>query len=183
MTPESERAILLSTARVAITARINDQKFNPRDILPPNVQPPVGLGGAFVTLKKGDSLRGCIGHLESSSPISDTIAELACSAAFSDPRFPPLRMAELDEVCIEISRLSEFFPIRATDVEVGRHGLLLRLGGRSGLLLPQVPVEQGWTRDVFLSMLCNKAGLPDRTWKNPHAVLEGFTAEIFKENR
>ncbi|RLW71029.1 MAG: hypothetical protein B6D68_00070 [spirochete symbiont of Stewartia floridana] len=183
MTPESEREILLSAARASITARLNGQKFNPEDILSPNVSPPSGSGGAFVTLKKGNRLRGCIGHLESSRPIIDTIAELACSAAFSDPRFPPLGMAELDEVCIEISRLSEFLPIRASDVEVGRHGLLLRLGSRSGLLLPQVPVEQGWDRSVFLSMLCNKAGLPDRTWDNPNAVLEGFTAEIFKENR
>ena len=136
---------------------------------------------SFVTLKINGQLRGCIGRLQSEEPISETVAEMARSAAFSDPRFPPLTQDEFENISVEISRLSEFFPIDAGDVVVGTHGLMLSLGYRSGLLLPQVPGEQGWDRETFLSGLCRKSGLPDGSWENPDAILEAFTAEVFGE--
>jgi len=106
---------------------------------------------------------------------------MAKAAAFEDPRFPRLTEEEFNRIKIEISRLSEFFPIDAKKVEVGIHGLMLSLGARSGLLLPQVPGEQGWDRNAYLSGLCEKAGLADRSWENPNARLEAFTAEVFGE--
>ena len=181
MTTAADRATLLAIARSAITTQLDGHKIRTDELLPPGSSSPEGSGGAFVTLKIDGSLRGCIGHLSSDAPITETVAEMARAAAFSDPRFPPLRREELESISIEISRLSAFFPIRAEDVEVGKHGLLLRLGYRSGLLLPQVPGEQGWNRAAFLSGLCRKSGLPDGSWGDPDAILEAFTAEVFGE--
>lgn len=175
MTSAEDRNSLLSTARAAIAAKLEGRIFKP-------VEKVSGSGGAFVTLKIAGRLRGCIGRLQSEDPIAETVAEMARSAAFSDPRFPPLTVDELGTVDIEISRLSEFLPISADDVQVGVHGLLLQLGHRSGLLLPQVPGEQGWNREEYLSGLCRKSGLPDGSWEDPEAVLEAFTAEVFGED-
>jgi len=174
MTSTQDRDSLLSIARSSIKARLDGNTLKITD------KPP-GDGGVFVNLKINGQLRGCIGRLQSEEPISETVAEMARSAAFSDPRFPPLTQDEFENISVEISRLSEFFPIDAGDVVVGTHGLMLSLGYRSGLLLPQVPGEQGWDRETFLSGLCRKSGLPDGSWENPDAILEAFTAEVFGE--
>lgn len=136
--------------------------------------------GAFVTLHKQGQLRGCIGLIEAVHPVEDTIREMAESAAFKDPRFPSLRADEFSEIDIEISLLSHLFPIKPDAVEVGKHGLVASAGGRRGLLLPQVPVEQGWDRDTFLQHTCLKAGLSPDAWKK-EASLEAFTAFVFGE--
>jgi len=174
MTSTQDRDSLLSIARSSIKARLDGNTLKITD-------QPQGSGGVFVTLKVNGQLRGCIGRLQSEEPIYETVAEMARSAAFSDPRFPPLPQDEFEKISIEISRLSEFFPIDAGDVVVGTHGLMLSLGYRSGLLLPQVPEEQGWDRSAFLSGLCRKSGLPAGSWENPDAILEAFTAEVFGE--
>ena len=181
MTSEADRRTLLNVARNAIAEKLKGRRPGPEDLVPENAGMPEGSGGVFVTLKIHGALRGCIGHLVSDAPVAETVAEMARSAAFSDPRFPPLSAAELPGTAIEISRLSSFFPIRPEEVEVGTHGLLIRSGYRSGLLLPQVPEEQGWNRHQFLSGLCRKAGLPDGAWADPGATLEAFTAEVFGE--
>lgn len=97
--------------------------------------------GAFVTLSEGGSLRGCIGRMQSNDPLVATVSEMAHAAAFEDPRFPPLKKEELDLVDIEITLLSPLHPIAPDEVVVGKHGLLISARGRSGVLLPQVPVE------------------------------------------
>ncbi len=181
MTSQADRKSLLALARNAISEELKGRRSSAEELLPPNAPIPAGRGGAFVTLKIHGTLRGCIGHIVSESPIIETIAETARSAAFSDPRFPPLQAEELPETNIEISRLSEFFPVDAEDIEVGTHGLMLRLGYHSGLLLPQVPVEQGWNRKQYLLGLCRKAGLPEGAWEDPEAELKAFTAEVFNE--
>lgn len=175
MTSAEDRNSLLSTARAAIAAKLEGRRFRPVDKVS-------GSGGVFVTLKIAGRLRGCIGRLQSEDPIGETVAEMARSAAFSDPRFPSLTSDELDALSIEISRLSEFFPISAGEVRVRVHGLMLSLGHKSGLLLPQVPGEQGWNRAEYLSGLCRKSGLPDGSWEDTEAVLEAFTAEVFGED-
>ena len=182
MTSDKDRINLISIARAAITADLEGEKPELEELLPSGAGRPEGSGGVFVTLKIAGQLRGCIGRLQSGDPIDETVAEMARFAAFSDPRFPPLSRDELDSISIEISRLSAFFPISAEEVEVGIHGLMLRSGYRSGLLLPQVPGEQGWDRETFLSGLCRKSGLPDGSWENPDATLEAFTAEVFGEH-
>jgi AmmeMemoRadiSam system protein B/AmmeMemoRadiSam system protein A len=137
--------------------------------------------GAFVTLKKGDELRGCIGRLWADEPLYRGVQEMAVAAATSDPRFPPLTPEELHGLNIEVSLLS---PLRrVTDIrqiEVGTHGLVIVKAGRQGVLLPQVPVEQGWDREEFLDNLCLKAGLTPDCWAD-QPTLYAFTAVVFGE--
>jgi AmmeMemoRadiSam system protein A len=136
---------------------------------------------AFVTLRRRDGeLRGCIGRVEVSEPLYRTLQDCVISAATSDFRFPPVRASELDEILIEISALSPFRPIRSPDeIQVGRHGLLIRKDFRVGLLLPQVASDRSWSRDEFLRAICLKAGLPTGAWRD--ADLYVFSAEVFEE--
>jgi AmmeMemoRadiSam system protein A len=136
--------------------------------------------GAFVTLTIHDRLRGCIGHIVGDKPLFETIGEMAEAAAFGDPRFPPLSQREFDDVAVEISILSPLTPCPDPNlVEVGRHGLLMRRGGYSGLLLPQVPVEWGWDRETFLGQTCHKAGMETGCWRDPETTIYWFEAEVF----
>jgi hypothetical protein len=136
--------------------------------------------GAFVTLKVGGRLRGCIGHVVGDRPLNETVARMAKSAAFQDPRFPPLSRGEFDNVDVEISILSPVVecpdPVK---IEVGRHGLIIRKGSHQGLLLPQVAAEWGWDRETFLGHTAMKAGLPAEAWKDPEAKIFWFEAEVF----
>jgi len=175
---EPDRRILLDTARAAIEARLAFK-------VPCYPEPTGALlvpCGAFVTLRKGDALRGCIGHIAAARPLVETVREVAVSSAFEDPRFPPLAREEWPSVRIEISVLSPLEQISDTGgIRVGTHGIMIRQGHRSGLLLPQVATEQGWDRDTFLAHTCRKAGLPGDAWKSPDAVIEIFSAIVFHE--
>lgn len=159
--------------------------------VPEAPQPPAGLDGpesplrrplgAFVTLNMHGALRGCIGNIIGRAPLYAVVWDMARAAAFSDPRFPPLTAAEWPQVHLDISVLGPLTPCPdAHAVEVGRHGLVLQFEGRSGVFLPQVPVEQGWDRLAYLDNLCRKAGLPPGTWKLPGAQLFWFEAEVFE---
>ena len=140
------------------------------------------LCGAFVTLHKKGELRGCIGYIEGRSQLWKNIRELALAAAFHDSRFPPLRENELEDCDIEISVLSPLEECPDVNkIEIGKHGLYMIQGFLSGLLLPQVPVEWGWTREEFLDHTCNKAGLPAGCWKDKKTTIFWFTAIIFGE--
>jgi len=115
-------------------------------------------------------------------PLIETVRLMAKEAAFGDPRFPPLKRDELDFCQIEISALSPMIPCAdPRQVKVGVHGLYLSRGGRSGVLLPQVPVEQGWNLDEYLDYICIKAGLPPKSYEAPDAQLLTFTAIVFGE--
>ncbi len=138
--------------------------------------------GAFVTLEKNEQLRGCIGHIVADKPLLEIIPEMAIASATQDPRFPPVSYDELKDIKIEISVLSK--PVRVKDpneIIVGRDGLIIRKGFYSGLLLPQVPVEWGWSKEEFLTQVCLKAGLPGDAWKEKDAELQRFSAQVFKE--
>ncbi|MDR1211415.1 MAG: AmmeMemoRadiSam system protein A, partial [Spirochaetaceae bacterium] len=138
--------------------------------------------GAFVTLRRGTRLRGCIGRMSSPAPLIETVRELAVEAALGDPRFPPLGSRELEACGIEISVLSPLAECPDPEtVRVGLHGLYLVYQGRSGVLLPQVPVEQGWDRQAFLDYICVKAGLPPDSYRAKGARLYTFTALVFGE--
>jgi len=133
-------------------------------------------GGAFVTLWKDSDLRGCIGDIHGRTPLADTVIRMAREAALSDPRFPPVRPDELSELAIEISVLSPLEPLSTPmQVEVGRHGLLVRCGHRQGVLLPEVPVRLGWDRVGFLEGACTKAGLPADAWQRTDTEIWTFT--------
>lgn len=139
-------------------------------------------GGAFVTLKVGHRLRGCIGYIESPEPLAHTVAKVAVKSAFEDPRFPPLAPEEYEKVSVEISVLTP--PQEVTNLEtikVGKHGLIVELGRARGLLLPQVAVEYGWDSIEFLCHTAQKAGLPPQAWKDPRARIFAFSAEVIEE--
>ena len=139
--------------------------------------------GAFVTLTRrvDGELRGCIGYVEPLFPLVETVSRAAMAAALHDHRFAPVARGELAELAIEISVLSVPRPIRPEDVVVGSHGLILRVGDRSGLLLPQVASDHGWDAETFLDHTCLKARLPPGAWRQPEAELLGFTATVFSE--
>jgi AmmeMemoRadiSam system protein A len=177
---QNDRLILLQTAREAIEARLVRRvpRYPP---VPPSLSIP---SGAFVTLKKRGELRGCIGHIVACDPLVQTVKDVAVSSAFDDPRFPSLSAEEWAAVTIEISVLSPFECITdVNQVAVGVHGLMVRSGSRSGLLLPQVAAEQGWDRETFLAQTCRKAGLPMDAWRSPETRIEIFSATVFRENR
>ena len=128
--------------------------------------------GAFVTLKIGGRLRGCIGYIVGQGPLYMTVVRMAQAAAFEDRRFQPLTLDEFSRVDIEISVLSPIAPCPDPEaIEIGRHGLIISKNGRQGLLLPQVPVEWGWDRLTFLDQLCAKAGLKAGEWKQGAELL------------
>jgi uncharacterized protein len=138
--------------------------------------------GLFVSLHKGDALRGCIGTLAPTGDLTRVVSEFALRAAFEDPRFAPLSPQELPECRIEISVLTAPEPVAAPDeVEIGRHGLILEVGPRRGLLLPQVATEWGFDAERFLDEVSRKAGLSPGAWRRPDAKLWTFQAEVFSE--
>ena len=182
ITPE-DRRILLADARESIAAELEGRKpryHHGKDESPALQQP----CGAFVTLhKRGNHLRGCIGRMSANLPLKETVRAMAREAAFGDPRFPPLGPEELSQCRIEISALSpmKVCPDPRT-VRIGIHGLYLMRGSRSGVLLPQVPVEQGWDLDEYLDYICVKAGLPAGSCEAADSVLYTFTAEVFGDD-
>ena len=137
--------------------------------------------GVFVTLTLKGELRGCIGFIQP-VPLCEGVIEASKAAAFQDTRFPPLTEKELKEVKIEISVLSTPKKINVSQIEIGKHGLIIDGKGRSGLLLPQVPIEHGMNKEEFLEALCQKAGLPSGSWKKEGVIIKGFEAHIFKES-
>jgi len=136
--------------------------------------------GAFVTINKKGQLRGCIGYIEGHGPLHQTIEEMAEAAAFRDPRFGPVKDKELPELELEISVLTPLKKITdVNEIQVGKHGIYIKKGWLSGLLLPQVATEYGWDRQTFLEHTCKKAGLPSNAWKEKDTEIYIFSADIF----
>lgn len=136
--------------------------------------------GVFVTLWSEDGLRGCIGLPYPIKPLVEAVQEAANSAAFGDPRFPPLLQEEFSSIEIEISVLTVPKKIEPSKVKVGVHGLIVSKGHRSGLLLPQVATEYRMDREEFISQTCVKAGLPADAWREK-VELSAFEAQVFAE--
>ena len=139
--------------------------------------------GAFVTLNERGQLRGCIGNMVGTQPLYLTVRDMSIESSTRDPRFEPVRAGELKNIRIEISVLTPMKRVAsADDIILGTHGVLVRRGYSSGVFLPQVATETGWTKEQFLSHLCaDKAGLSPDAWKDPSTELYTFTAEVFSE--
>lgn len=173
-----EKRLLLQLAREAIEAAVRTGKV-------PGAQVDEGQlheqHGCFVTIKRNGALRGCIGNFKSDKPLYRLVQEMAISAATRDPRFYPMKEEDLNGFELEISVLSPLSKIESPEeVEVGRHGLYLEKNFSRGVLLPQVAVEQGWNREMFLNQTALKAGLKRDDWKEG-ADIYVFTAEVFGE--
>jgi hypothetical protein len=177
LTPE-EKKELLTLARKAIEVYLDSGKLLNYHAENPKYSQPAG---AFVSLKEGNVLRGCIGFAEPVYPLWQTVVQSAVLAASEDPRFLPLKQAELPKLEIEISVLGPLQPVvTLSEIKIGQHGLLIKEGQRSGLLLPQVATEFGWDRQAFLRELCRKAGLPEEAYRNLRSLYK-FEAIVFKE--
>lgn len=178
---ESDKQILLKIARQSIESGVENATPPAVDVTSPILKE---HRGAFVTLTKQGMLRGCIGYIFPIKPLAETVQEMAAAAAFRDPRFSPVTANEVPKLEIEISVLTPLKEIKdVTEIEVGKHGIVIEKWGQSGLLLPQVATEYGWDRDTFLEHTCRKAGLPTNAWKDPQTVIKIFSAEIFHEEK
>jgi uncharacterized protein len=169
-----DRAALLGVARAAIQARLG-VAAGPEL---PSAGPLSEAAGAFVTLRVKGELRGCIGTFTPHGSLAATVARMAAAAATEDPRFPPLRPEELDDLDLHVSVLEPRRRMRDPgEIAIGRDGVLVQLGWHRGALLPQVAVEEGWDAHTFLERTCLKAGLPPEAWRDPQATVELFAAE------
>lgn len=186
---EDEEKTLLQIARVSLETFVRQNRRVDVDQFP-LTERLREKHGAFVTLRNGDRLRGCIGYTSNTTPLAETVSENAVNAAARDPRFLPITPDELTDITIEVSALTPgesedtpFKPVNdVSDIVVGRDGLYIeRPPHRGGLLLPQVPVEQGWDVAQFLAGVCRKAGYPDGAWKDKHTRLYRFSAQVFSE--
>jgi uncharacterized protein (TIGR00296 family) len=143
--------------------------------------------GVFVTLNKIGDLRGCIGYPYPIFTLKEAIIDAAISAAVGDPRFPPVTKEEFEAVTIELTILTMPQELKVKpkelpeQIEIGRHGLIVKKGIYQGLLLPQVATEYNWSAEEFLCQTCWKAGLPQDAWLGEETEVSTFEGQIFKE--
>lgn len=178
---QAQKKLLLGLARVTLETALN-QSPPPPGLLQECSADPVlqAQGAAFVTLTLGDALRGCIGTVFPTGSLYKSVEQNAIAAALRDPRFPPVRAAELPHLSIEISVMGPLEPVTSPeDIVIGRDGLFLVKGLHRGLLLPQVASEYSWTPDQFIAHTCQKAGLPPDAAEG--AQISKFSATVFSE--
>jgi MEMO1 family protein len=142
--------------------------------------------GAFVTLKKNNQLRGCMGRIiEDKEPLYQVVAEMAQAAAFEDNRFDSIKKEEIKDLEIEISVLSPLKKIKdpKKEIKIGEHGVVIQKGFNSGVFLPQVAEENNWNLQELMQNLCaHKAGLASNAWEKGDLDIYVFTANVFNEN-
>jgi len=177
-----EKEFLIQLAKRSVETVVREKKLYE----PPVSEYPTLLEerGAFVTLKEKGELRGCIGLITPEKPLYLSVRDAAAFAAVRDPRFSPVTAGELSQLDYEISVLTPFrrvFDVK--EIRVGRDGLLMIRGSNEGVLLPQVPTEQGWDRKTFLEETCLKAGLPRQAWQDEATDIFAFSAIVFDEHR
>ena len=137
--------------------------------------------GAFVTLKINGNLRGCIGRFMPNKPLYQIVQEMTIAAATQDYRFEKVTSKELNSITIEISVLSPLQEIKSiNEIIMGKHGIYIKKGGKSGTFLPQVADETAWTKEEFLGHCAeDKAGIGWYGWKTAEIYI--YTAIIINE--
>jgi AmmeMemoRadiSam system protein B/AmmeMemoRadiSam system protein A len=174
---DEEKIQLKEIARKSVEAAITGKKLSAVKDVSGKLKEPYGV---FVTLNKHGTLRGCIGRIIGDQPLYITVQQMAKAAALEDPRFSPVTEKELVELEIEISVLTPLEQIKDfKEIVIGRDGLYITKGYNSGLLLPQVAAEYGWTVEEFLEETCHKAGLPYDAYKSKDTKIYKFSAEVF----
>jgi hypothetical protein len=184
---DEDGTILVQTARKIVTEFVKDGCILGLD---ENLKSRFSFeAGIFVTLNLQNKLRGCIGF-PMPRRLDKALLEASIAAATQDPRFSPVRSSELDRITFEVTILTPPVEIIVDDplhlptkIKVGRDGLIIKHGNHSGLLLPQVPVEYGWSEIEFLDHTCQKAGLLSNCWKEKQTKVFSFEGIIFKEER
>ena len=180
MLTREDKQMLLALARQTLAQHLKDRETPSVEV---ETEALLQHRAAFVTWRKKETgeLRGCIGEVIAQRPLIESVVRMAVSSGTKDPRFPPISIDELPHLTVEISALTPMTSIAPEDVAVGRHGLMISKGYQSGLLLPQVPLELGWTRKEFLNGLCAKAGLPSSAWREDGVELRAFEADVWGE--
>ena len=174
---KEEKKKLLEIARLSIIEVVTGKKQSPPDVTEERLKENCG---AFVTIKENDRLRGCIGYIQAVKPLYETVKDVAKSAAVNDYRFNPVSQDELDKLQLEISVLTPLKKINnISEIVVGKHGLYMKQGFNSGLLLPQVATEYKWDKETFLKETCRKSGLSQDAWKDKSTEIYTFSAEVF----
>ena len=180
---EGEEGLKLARAAIVEQLRKNSRMQAP-DNLPVSFEEKRGV---FVTLNKHENLRGCIGYPYPIFKLKDAIIDAAISAALNDPRFPPVALDEFKDVTIELTILTTPQVLKVEpeklpeQIEIGKHGLIVKRGIYQGLLLPQVATENRWSAEEFLCQTCWKAGLPQDAWLLKDTEVSTFEGQIFKE--
>src|ERR1700690_1719149 len=173
-----ERKLLMEVARQALELGVRSRESLADLPGNENIHRP---GGAFVTLRIRNRLRGCIGQLPSQEPLIRVVAHCAKVVALEDPRFEPVRGEELPKIEIELSILSPLKNAIPEEIEPGKHGIMVSQGWKRGVLLPQVATQFHWDVIRFLEETCVKAELERNAWKDPSTQIQIFTAEISEE--
>ena len=174
----------LKLLRVARQSIENFMKSGDRIQFPTEIAELLEKRAVFVTLRKkstGD-LRGCIGHSKPRYPLIEAVAKTAISSAVDDSRFTPLKIYELQDLLIEINVLSPMYPSKPDNVEIGKHGLMIIIGSKGALFLPEVAVSNDWDLNTFFDELCRKADLPKGSWNNRYTKLYVFESEAWGEH-
>jgi uncharacterized protein len=173
-----EQKDLLKIARETIVGFVSTGKVPAFEATSPGLNL---HSGCFVTVKQNGNLRGCIGNFVSDQPLYLLVQEMAVSAATRDPRFYPMKSADLTDFTLDISVLSPLEKAASIEeIQVGIHGIYIVKGSYRGVLLPQVATEYGWNRDQFLQHTCTKAGLPPDAWQGECDIYI-FSAQVFGE--
>ncbi len=177
-----EKRTLLGIARQSIKSYLSNREIIYHETNNENLKKRFGV---FVTLRRESLLRGCIGCMESQDMLSLTVAQKAVDAATRDFRFSPVTLEELPYINIEISVLSQLKPVEdVKEIQMGKHGVMIRMGNAGGVFLPQVADETGWDRETFLSQLCeSKSGLSKDAWKDRDCEKFIFTCNVFSEKK
>lgn len=180
MLTKEQKDTLLKLARDTIEKYVNEDLVLKYEAKDPVLKEKYG---AFVTLHNHGRLRGCIGMIEGTEPLFETIIDMAIQSSTNDPRFVPVTPDEIKDLDIEISVLSPKRRVKSIDeIEMGKHGVIVRQVLRGGVYLPQVATETGWSKEQFMQSLCEgKAGLPADAYKDPKTEIYVFEAEVFGE--
>jgi AmmeMemoRadiSam system protein A len=180
MLDDSDKTTLLELARMTLDSYLSNGTTPPCTTTRASL---LERKGAFVSLHRGEELRGCIGQLYPDQELIKVVQYCALSAALDDARFMPVSHDELADMSIEISVLTPLRRIHSIEeIEVGKHGLYVVQGRFRGLLLPQVCTQYGWDRKEFLEQTCRKAGLPESAWRNPNTAIHTFEAQVFSDS-
>jgi AmmeMemoRadiSam system protein B/AmmeMemoRadiSam system protein A len=176
---ENQRKQLIELARTSVINLVNGSKLPEAASSDPLLR---ADGAVFVTINgPNGQLRGCIGTIHPRSSLQSSVIQNAVAAASQDRRFMPVRLEELNGLSFEVTVLSPQEPLADIHgIVIGKHGLYMETGGHSSVFLPQVPVEQGWDLQTYLSQLSLKAGIGPDGWRN--ARLSVFTADVIRQH-
>ncbi len=179
-----QRSLVLKLAVAGISQTVTRQAMKlPEEVVGSFSQSIVM--GVFVTLKRGEVLRGCCGVLGKPMALGPAISSAATRTATEDHRFTPISACELPYLNLDVTLLGPFKRLeahgsqRAAEIQIGKHGLMIQQGDKSGLLLPSVATERGWGAERFLQAVCAKAGLPPAAWESDNSSLMVFEGETF----